>query len=155
MTIQGLESLVAAHPFFAGLAPEDAKFIAGCAKNVAYREGEMLFRAGDPAMRFFVVRHGLVALELHPPGRDLFRFSTVGEGEIFGWSWLIPPYRHRLDARALELTRVLEFDGACLRNKCDGDPRLGYELMKRVSSTLADRLQNTQLQLLDVYGTRR
>jgi CRP-like cAMP-binding protein len=152
MKSHDLSILLAQHALFRGLSDDDLAFIAGCAKNARYQEGEMLFRAGEPANEFFVLRHGQVALELHPPGRDVFRFGTLGEGDVAGWSWLIPPHRFRYDARALAATRVLAFDGACLRAKCEADPRLGYELMKRLAQVVIQRFQDTQLQLLDVYG---
>jgi CRP/FNR family transcriptional regulator, cyclic AMP receptor protein len=71
-----------------------------------------------------------------------------------GWSWLIPPYKWRFDARAIETTRALALDGKCLRGKCDEDPRLGYELLKRIAAIIAERLHATRLQMLDVYGAR-
>ncbi len=78
--------------------------------------------------------------------------ATLGEGAVVGWSWLFPPYRWSFDARALELTRTVAFDGACLRGKCEADTTLGYELMQRFAAVMLDRLQATRLQLLDVYG---
>jgi hypothetical protein len=76
----------------------------------------------------------------------------LGEGEILGWSWLIPPYNWHFDARAVELTRAIALDGKCLRNKCEQDHDLGYELLKRFAHIMEQRLQATRLQLLDVYG---
>jgi CRP/FNR family transcriptional regulator, cyclic AMP receptor protein len=78
--------------------------------------------------------------------------QTVGSGDVLGWSWLIPPYRWRFDARTVERTRAIALNGQCLRTKCDDSPRLGYELLKRVTSVFAERLLATRLQLLDVYG---
>ena len=57
--------------------------------------------------------------------------QTLGEDDVIGYSWLFPPYRWRFDARAVEPLRALALDGQCLRGKCDDDPVLGYELMKR------------------------
>jgi CRP-like cAMP-binding protein len=71
---------------------------------------------------------------------------------VLGWSWLFPPYRWHFDARALELTRAIALDGKCLREKCEEDHDLGYELVKRVAQIIMERLQATRLQLLDVYG---
>jgi len=67
---------------------------------------------------------------------------------------LIPPYRWRFDAQALELTRAIALDGKCLRTKSEEDHNLGFELLKRFSKIVADQLEVTRLQLLDVYGTR-
>ena len=66
-----------------------------------------------------------------PPGQPAVVFATEGEGEIVGASWLVPPYRWRFDARAVELTRAIGIDAECLRDKCEADHDLGYEMMKR------------------------
>ena len=142
-------------PVFAGLAPEQLSLIAGCGSNVRFAEGEVLFREGDPADAFYVVRHGSVALETFVPARGAITIETLEAGEVVGWSWLFAPYRWHFDARALSLVRATAFDGACLRGKCADDPRLGYELMSRFAQVLIERLQWTRLRLLDVYGDGR
>jgi hypothetical protein len=50
------------------------------------------------------------------------------------------------------VTRAVSLDGVCLRGKCDEDPRLGYELMRRFARIIMDRLSATRLRLLDIYG---
>jgi len=79
--------------------------------------------------------------------------ETLQEGDLIGWSWLFPPYTTAFDARSLEDTHTLVFDGACLRAKCDLDPALGYGLLKLFAGLVVQRLQNARFQLLDVYGT--
>ena len=147
-----LESLLVDVPFFHGLAPSELELLAGCAQNVHFADGEQLFREGDPADSFFVVRHGAVALETFVPARGSVMIETVEAGEVIGWSWLFAPYRWHFDARALGVVRATAFDGACLRGKCDADPALGYNLMGRFAQVLIERLQWTRLRLLDVYG---
>jgi hypothetical protein len=78
--------------------------------------------------------------------------QTEGEGEILGWSWLVPPYYWHFDARATEKTQVIAIDGKCLREKCESDHDLGYKLMRRFALIIAERLEATRLQLLDIYG---
>ncbi|MFH1340609.1 MAG: cyclic nucleotide-binding domain-containing protein [Pseudomonadota bacterium] len=152
--MEGLERIVKEHPFFGGMQEEFCKLVCGCAKNVAFEAGQYLFHEGEPAEWFYLLRHGRVALQLTAPGRGALTFQTVGEGEIVGVSWLIPPYRWTYDAKALELTRAIAIDATCLRQKCESDHDLGYEMMKRFMPILIQRLQATRLQILDVYGTR-
>jgi CRP-like cAMP-binding protein len=137
---------------FAGLSPEHLELIAGCARNVGFEAGGLLFREGDAAETFLLVRRGRVALEQHTPERGPILIETVEPGEVVGWSWLFDPYRWHLDARAVEDVRAVEFDGACLRGKCEDDKELGYELMSRFAQVIIDRLQHTRLRLLDIYG---
>lgn len=147
-----LDALITESPVFDGLEPEQLELIAGCASNVGFAEGERLFREGDPADTFYLVRHGLVALDAYIPNRGQVTVETVGGGEVVGWSWLVPPYRWHFTGRAVEPVRAVQFDAACLRGKCDEDARLCSELLKRFSQVLVARLQATRLQLMDVYG---
>jgi len=149
-----IEHVLKEHPFFAGLAPAQSKLIAGCARNHLFGAGQYLFHEGEPANEFFVIRHGHVALEIVAPGQAPLVFATLGQGEIVGASWLVPPYRWTFDARAVELTRAIGIDAACLRGKCEADHDLGYEMMKRFLSVLVQRLHATRLQILDIYGKR-
>lgn len=152
MQIKALEDLLAETPFFKDLDPAYRSMLAGCGMNVVFRAGDFLFRENDPADRFFLIRAGKVALEIAVPGRGPVIIQTVQEGEVLGWSWLVPPYRMQYDARAVELTRAIAFDGACIRKKCEEDPKLGYEFFKRFVVLIVQRLSALRLQLLDVYG---
>jgi CRP/FNR family transcriptional regulator, cyclic AMP receptor protein len=150
--IEGLERIVCEHRFFAGLGEAFCKLVAGCAKNVRFEAGQYLIHEDDPADQLYLIRHGRVALQIQEAGRGALTFQTLGEGEIVGVSWLIPPYHWRHDARALELVRAIAMDANCLRDKCEADHDLGYELMKRFVPVLFERLHATRMQMLDVYG---
>lgn len=150
--MQTLDEIVSESPVFAGLDHEQLQLIVGCAQNAAFFAGERLFREGEAADTFYLVRRGRVALTAHVPGRGEVTIDTIEPGEALGWSWLFPPYRWHFDARAVEDTGVVAFDGACLRGKCDADHALGFELLQRFAQVMIDRLQNTRTLLLDVYG---
>lgn len=151
--METLERILAEHPFFNGLKTHYLQLIVGCASNVRFNAGEFIFHEGGEANEFYLIRHGKVALEIFVPDRGPLTIQTMGEGEILGFSWLIPPHRWRFDARALELTRAIALDGKCLRTKCEEDQGLGYQLMKRFAHIVEQRLQATRLQLLDLYGS--
>jgi CRP/FNR family transcriptional regulator, cyclic AMP receptor protein len=152
MRVRGLKGLISEHPFFASMAPEHCDLIGGCTRNVRFDEGQYLFREGEPADAFFLIRHGRVALQIMAPGRGPLRFLTINAGEIAGEAWLVPPYRWIFDAQALELTRALSIDASCLRQKAEENHDFGYEMMKRFMAMLVERLHAAQLQMLDVYG---
>jgi CRP/FNR family cyclic AMP-dependent transcriptional regulator len=147
-----IDELIADTPTFSGLEPAHLELVAGCARNEHVAAGALLMREGDAADRFFLIRRGAVALEVDAPGRGPMRIQTLHEGEVVGWSWLFAPFRWHVDGRALRTCRVVAFDGACLRGKCEDDHDLGYELMRRFAAVVIDRLQGSQLQLLDLYG---
>ncbi|HET8743653.1 MAG TPA: cyclic nucleotide-binding domain-containing protein [Gaiella sp.] len=147
-----LDALLADVPLFDGLSAEHLALLAGCASNVRFDAGQTIFREGDDADTFFVIRAGSVALEAFGPARGGLTIETIEAGDVLGWSWLFPPYRWHFDARALSQVRATAFDGACLRGKCDEDTALGYDLMRRFAQVIIERLQSTRLRLLDVYG---
>jgi CRP-like cAMP-binding protein len=138
--------------FLKGLNPAHLVAIAECAHPVTFASGEYVFHEGDPANHFYIITYGQVSLELHVPGRGSRVIQTVEKDEVLGWSWLFPPYRWHFDGRALTMIRAIDFNGLCLRGKCDADHDLGYALMQRFAQTMMARLQATRLQLLDVYG---
>ena len=150
--METLEGIVAKVELFQGMKPEHIALLAGCASNVRYEAGEFPARAGSHADRFWVIREGRMALELWAPGRGAFPVATMFEGDVVGFSWLLPPYQLQFDIHALTMTRALLFDGRCLREKCARDAGLGFELLSRFSRVMADRIQAMSLQLLDVYG---
>jgi CRP-like cAMP-binding protein len=129
--MQTLEPYLTEHPFLKDLEPRLLKILVGCASNVRFNAGQFVFREGEEANNFYIIRHGKISIEIFAAERGSLSIQTIGEGEILGWSWLIPPYRWRFDARAVELTRAIALDGKCLREKCEMDHDLGYELLKR------------------------
>ena len=150
--MENLERILSEHPFLSGMDARHLQLLVGCASNVAFKAGEYIFREGQPADKFYFIRHGRVHVLTHVPQKGTLVIRSGEAGEIFGWSWLIPPYRWHFDAKAAEVTRAIALDGKCLRDKCEEDHDLGYEIMKRFAHVIAERLEQTRLQLMDVYG---
>lgn len=148
------ERILHEHPFFQGMDEAHLVTLVGCASNVRFKPGSQIFRRGDPADAFYILRSGKVAVDVGSPDRGTLTVATLGEGEVIGWSWLFPPYQWHHNARAVEDTLAVTLDGRCLRGKCETEPALGYELMKRFSAMMVERLTAAQLQLLDIYGGR-
>jgi CRP-like cAMP-binding protein len=139
------------HPFFAGLDERTLVLLAGCARNVHFRPGDYLFHEGERADAFYVVRQGRVSIETRTP-TDAVVIDSAHDGDVVGWSWLIPPYRWMFDARATEETDAVVFDAAALRAACEADPGVGYALTRRIAQVMAHRLQSARVRLLDLYG---
>jgi CRP-like cAMP-binding protein len=150
--VRTLAELLDDIPALRALEPSHREAIAGCARNRVFGPGEVLLREGGPADEFFVLRAGTVAIETEVPGRGTATLETLHAGELLGWSWLLPPFRNDFTARALGTARVIGVDGACLRGKCDADPALGYDLLKVLAAVFTERLHDTRLRLLDLYG---
>jgi CRP-like cAMP-binding protein len=148
-----LAAIVASQALFAGV-PEVAALVAGCAQNAAFARGERIFAEGSAADHLYLLRRGRVALEVASPGGPLI-IETLQPGDALGWSWLFPPYRWSVDARAVSPVGAIVVDAECLRNKAEADPAFGYELMKRLSAPIAAQLHATQVRLLDLYSDAR
>jgi CRP/FNR family transcriptional regulator, cyclic AMP receptor protein len=114
--------------------------------------GKYVFREGEPADHFYLIRQGRVAIEISAPPRKAIIVQTLSAGDVLGWSGLVPPYQWRFHARAVESVRVLALDGKCLRARCEENHDLGYELLKRFAQVMTQRLEATRFQLLDVYA---
>ncbi len=147
-----LETLLCEHPLFQDLEPDMLTTIAGCASNVRFESGKTIFREGEEGNRFYVIREGTVVLEVFHLERGSIPLQRLEAGQVLGWSWLVPPYRWRFDARCETEVRAFALDGACLRGKCTQEPRLGYELLKRFAMLMDQRLQATRKQLVEAQS---
>jgi len=152
--METLERIIAEHPFFKGLESYYTTLLTGCAANARFQGGTYIFKEGEDANQFYLIRSGKVALELFAPQRKPIVVETLAEGDVLGWSWLFPPYLWKFHAHATIETRAIMLDGKCLRGKCEQNHDLGYEVLKRFSQITAQRLNATRMQLLDVYGAR-
>lgn len=140
------------HSFFRDLSSEDLAFVSGCGKNVIFHEKDAIANPGDSADEFYLIREGRVVISIETPPRKPFVFQTLGENEILGLAWLIPPYQWTVSAHAVQRTRAIAINGACLRDKCEQDPRLGFKLMKHLVNELVKREDALRLHLMDVYS---
>ena len=132
------------------MGPHHLRLLSDCAMPARFAANELILREGDPANRFYLLQKGAVALESQLLGSSKALIQTLGAGDILGWSWLFPPYFWHFDARALEPTEAVFIYGTPLREQCESDHELGYELMKRLAQVLLERLQSTRLKLLSI-----
>ncbi len=147
-TARSIETRINEHPFLKGISSHQHRILSDCAMAMYFNPGEVIFREGDPANRFYLIEKGTVALESYVEGRGMTPIQTIGVGEALGWSWLFPPYFWHFDARALEPIEAIFLYATPLREECECDHELGYELLKRMAEVMLTRLQATRRQLL-------
>jgi CRP/FNR family cyclic AMP-dependent transcriptional regulator len=148
--------MLAAHPFVVGMGEAQVRRLAGCIKEVAeFPADQVIFHAGGVARFLYLIHRGDVALEVTSSGTSSRIVGTLHGGDALGWSWLFPPYRWAFDARAMVHTEAIVIDGEPMRQCVATDHELGYQVVWRVAREMADRLQATRLQLLDIYGDGR
>jgi CRP/FNR family cyclic AMP-dependent transcriptional regulator len=151
--METIEPTLAAHPFFKGLDPKHLQAVLPCASRVNFEAGQFLGRTEEEARQFYLINHGQVAVEIFIARRGPVTIQTLSAGDVLGWLWFLKPYHWHFDARALTLTRVTSLDVGCLKDRCETDHDLGYELMKRYAHSMAVQFRVTKLQLMDMYGT--
>ncbi|NJO06211.1 MAG: cyclic nucleotide-binding domain-containing protein [Chloroflexaceae bacterium] len=125
------------------------------AQPCSFESERLIFHQGERARHFYILQTGHVALEVFAPDRGPIRLMTLNAGEVLGWSWLFAPYIWHFDARAIEPTHAIMFDGAALRAECDTNHELGYHLMRHSVHIIEQRLQACMLQMIDIYGYTR
>ena len=152
MNREDLERSVAAHPFLMGLSEHQVRLMADCAIRTHFDANQVIFREGETANRFYLVEEGKVALESAAYTGEPVTIDMVGDGDLLGWSWLFPPYVWHFSARAVEPTSAIFFYGTVLREYCEQDQSLGYELFKRMSEVMTRRLQSARSRLLNAYA---
>jgi CRP/FNR family transcriptional regulator, cyclic AMP receptor protein len=138
-----LFDLIARQNFFANLRSEQLRLLSNLAMEVQYASDEWIFREGDPANRFFVILKGYVSVEIEYLGGSV-PIRTLGPGDDLGWAWLFPPYLMHFSARTIGPVCAIFFYGTRLREACEQDHELGYQLMKRVAEALVRNLKATE-----------
>ncbi|MEQ9619592.1 MAG: cyclic nucleotide-binding domain-containing protein [Deltaproteobacteria bacterium] len=150
--MQKLESILEEHYCFKGLDKKYIDMIVEKASYVNFEEGELIFHENDKADKFYLIQEGIIALETKlAPDRDPITIQMIGEGDVFGWAWLFPPYLTHFDAKAVAPTVAVSIDGNFLRTKSEEDHDLGYELLKRFAYIIQQRLQAVRLQNPNMY----
>ncbi len=144
-----LTALIAGHPFFRDLAPQHVQLLAEAAMLKEFKAGEVIFKEGDPANRFYILLDGEV--EVMSEGREASNVlvQKIGPGEVLGWSWLFPPYYWHFAARAGMKTRAIFFYGTWLRESCERDHDFGFAMLKRMSAVIIQRLQAARKRLVE------
>ena len=139
--VEPLVTRVALHPFLAGMKHDQLALLTDCARPVHFEKGQIIFREGEMANRFYLIEAGKVILESCEGLGNPAIIDTIGPGDLLGWSWMFPPYIWQFTARAVESATAIFFYGTILREYCEKNHSLGYELLKRMSVVMVKRLQ--------------
>lgn len=145
---ESLEQIMRNHLFFKGLESEHISFLVDCSSNVEFEAGQYLCRQEESADFFYAIHSGLVALELNSHDQSPIAVQSIQADDVLGWSWLVPPYHWRFNARAIDTTQALALDARCLRSHCDENHELGYQLLVRLVQVMTERLESTRRQLI-------
>lgn len=143
------------HPFARDFPRTVLERLAPLGKLVRYGPGEVILREGQVASRFLLISAGRVRVDLHSHDQGRLTIQTLGPGEVAGWSWFLEPHLGAFDLICQEELSGIEFAGEELKKAMEADLLLGFTLSKSLVRVVADRLQATRLQLLDLYHPRK
>ena len=122
-SVESLASRVTRHPLLAGMDQKHLALLIGSARALQFKKGDVICREGDPADRFFLFEPGAVITK-----------SSAGLGDpLLAWVGISPPHAYSFTAYALKPTTVIFFKQTALREYCEKDHSLGYELLKRIN----------------------
>ncbi|HEU4620321.1 MAG TPA: cyclic nucleotide-binding domain-containing protein [Gammaproteobacteria bacterium] len=151
MSTPEVKELLSRNAFFSGLDEEHIEYLAERAKQRSLPKDTVLFAYGDEARHFYLVTAGTVSVEVAAIQGPALELQLLGPGAVLGWSWLIAPYRWTFQARAAEPAAVLEFDGARILARCEQDPAFGYQLVKRFSGLMSERLNFARQKMMEEW----
>ena len=78
-----LNGILATHPFFSGLEPAYLELAVGCASNVRFNAGDLIFKEGDQADNFYLIRQVRLHRTLRPRPRPYN--DSNGGGRRYPW----------------------------------------------------------------------
>jgi CRP-like cAMP-binding protein len=151
MAAVSIADRLAADGFFAGLSPDFIAFLAAHARSKILKEEEVIFHYGERAQRFYLVVSGHIAVEVAAIEGPSLQLQDLGPGAVVGWSWLIAPHRWSFQARAKTPAEIIEFDGDAVLAECEANPKFGYELLKRFSALMSERLQHARQRMIEEW----
>jgi CRP/FNR family cyclic AMP-dependent transcriptional regulator len=129
-------------PLFADLNEEALKHLAVNGQIVSFRQGEWLFREGDPANSLYVVLEGTVDIQLAlDANRDVYTdVESLVPGDVVGWSTLVEPFVYRMGAIATSDARLAMIEGLSLAEIVDDYPEASCKLMRNLARIVGERL---------------
>jgi len=152
MSNQSITEYLSAHEFFSEFSDDVLKFLCECSSTREIKKGQILFLQGEHADKFYVVRSGLISIQMPAIMGPTLEIQTVDEDQVLGWSWLISPYRWNFQTKAEEDSELLQFDGVAILARCEQEPKFGYELLKKFAGLMSVRLNAARQKMMNEWN---
>ncbi len=105
-----------------------------------FGESDIIFRQGDDADLFYMLKEGKVLLEVDASESISISLGAMKAGFSFGWSSLFPGSTYTSTAVCVEPTEVIAIPGRDLLRFMDGDHDNGYGILWKIAAILRRRL---------------
>jgi CRP-like cAMP-binding protein len=143
---------LSAHEFFSEFSDDLLKFLNECSSTHEIKKGQILFRQGENADKFYVVRTGLISLQMPAIIGPALEIQTLDKDQVLGWSWLISPYKWNFQTKAEEDSELLQFDGVAILARCEQEPAFGYELLKKFAALMSVGLNVARQKMMEEWN---
>lgn len=136
-------------PFFSGFSMDQIVVLAKAAEEVEVKRDHYFNQEGEELAHVFIILEGEVSIVTNLPQKDKeITLCTLGTGDLFGWSALVPPYASTASAKATTPVRAIDFDAKALRGYFEEDPRFGYLMMQKIAQVVRDRLNALRIETI-------
>ena len=134
-------SVLAQARFFSGLSAAQLERVGALGRLQSFPQDTRIYTIGDAVDNFYVLADGMVRFTLGLGKRDTSAGDIIRRGDVFGWAPLVEGYSRRIaTAYCLTQCEVVAIDGAALAALMEGDPALGYALLKKLAVLLTSEL---------------
>ena len=123
-------------PIFSNLSPEEKMEIARITSAKTFQKGEMIYSAGDPGGKLYVLHTGTVKISRINAGGKEQVIRVVGPGDFMGELSLFSSAPLSDNAEALEATTLCMIDGARLRELMAKYTSIAFKILEELSRRL-------------------
>jgi CRP-like cAMP-binding protein len=152
--------LLRRYPYFAGVSERCLKAVAAISEERTFKAEEKIFEEsgkllacdriyekGEEASQLMILTKGQVDIAFELGDGKKIVVGSLTSGDLMAISALVPPYHLTATGIAKQDGSLIQIEALALRRLCEENPDLGYHLMKGISQALAQRLNETRIQL--------
>ena len=107
-----------------------------------FDERELIFRQGEKAQRFYMLKEGKVILEQRITDKIAVSVSAIKPGYSFGWSAMLDEEQYTIDAVCAEPCKVFSFRDEKLKALFEKDHSMGFIMSQRLLQIIKKRYDN-------------
>jgi len=118
----------------------------------SFPEGKIIFHQEAEATHLYILIQGAIDLSVKAQEEIGFLTSQIQkEGAIFGIPSLIEPFRYNVTAKCILPSKVLSIESHYLRKKMEEDPKMGMQMMKKLTLIYYNRLNELRKGIVNFF----
>ena len=137
-------------PLFDGFSEDQMELLRPLFVPSDCHAGTVLFDQGEPAVYFYLLASGEVAIHYKPEDDEDIVIARIKAGEMIGWSAVIGRRSYTSAAICTEFTKLVRVRGADLQKLCADHPETGNQFVDRMADVVAHRLESSHPQVLQL-----